>query len=261
MSSVEHVARAAAALIEARRRHVPLAAFPAGAAPRSLDDAYAVQEAFTRLWPSPVAGYKVGCASPESQRLVGASGPFAARVYAGDCVASPATVRARDYFAVGVEAEFAFRLARDFAPDGAPSRADAAAAVAEVVCAIEICDTRLADWKAAGLHAMIADNGFQGGLVLGPGRPLAAAPDLAAHEVTLSVNGAVKGRGAGRLVLGHPLDSLAWLAGELARRGHPLRAGNVVAAGTCTGLHLVAAPARVVADFGTLGRVEMSVVA
>lgn len=261
MSSTDHNARAAAALIEARRRHAPLAEFPAGAAPRSLDEAYAVQEAFTRLWTSPVAGYKVGCASPESQRLVGAAGPFAARIYAGDCVASPATVRARDFFAVGVEAEFAFRLGRDFAPHGAPSRGEAAAAVSDVVCAIEICDTRLADWKKTGLHAMIADNGFQGGLVLGPSRPLAAAPDLAAHEVTLSVDGTVKGRGTGRLVLGHPLDSFAWLAGELSRRGISLRAGDVVAAGTCTGLHFVAAPARVVADFGSLGRVEMNVAA
>ena len=126
---------------------------------------------------------------------------------------------------------------------------------------IEICDTRLADWKAAGLNAMIADNGFQGGLIMGPGLPLAAAPDLAALEVTLSVEGAIKGRGTGRLVLGHPLDSFAWLAGELARRGQVLRGGDIVAAGTCTGLHFVTAPAEIVADFGKLGRVEMNVVA
>lgn len=255
------IERAVTALVNARRRHAPLTAFPPNAIPKSIDDAYAVQEAFARRWSSPVAGYKVGCASPESQHMVGASGPFAARVYAEDCVAAPATVRARDFFMVGVEAEFAFRLAKDFAPRGNASRADAADAVAEIVCAIEICDTRLADWKAAGLHSMIADNGFQGGLVTGPAMPLAAAPDLAGHAVTLSVDGAEKGRGTGSLVLGHPLDSLAWLAGELARRHHSLRAGDIVAAGTCTGLHFIAQPAHVVADFGALGRVEMRLVA
>jgi 2-keto-4-pentenoate hydratase len=255
------VERAVDALMRARHRHEPLAAYPAGANPRTLDDAYAIQEAFTRRWSSSVAGYKVGCASAESQRLVGAPGPIAGRVYAKDSRASPATVRARDFFKVGVEGEFAFRLGRDFAPEGTPSREETAAAVAEVVCAIEICDTRLADWKAAGLHAMVADNGFHGGLVLGPSLPLAAAPDLAEHEIALSVDGAVKGRGPGRLVLGHPLDSLAWLAGELSRQGHPLRAGDIVAAGTCTGLHFVTAPARIVADFGTMGRVDMNLVA
>lgn len=108
---------------------------------------------------------------------------------------------------------------------------------------------------------MIADNGFQGGLVTGPAMALAAAPDLAGHAVTLSVDGAPKGQGTGSLVLGHPLDSLAWLARELARRQHPLKAGDIVAAGSCTGLHFVTQPAHVAADFGALGRVEMKVVA
>lgn len=115
------IERAVTALVNARRRHAPLTAFPPNAIPKSLDDAYAVQEAFARRWSSPVAGYKVGCASSKSQRMVGASGPFAARVYAEDCVAAPATVRARDFFMVGVEAEFAFRLAKDFAPGGPPA--------------------------------------------------------------------------------------------------------------------------------------------
>jgi len=258
------IERAVTALVNARRRHAPLTAFPPNAIPKSLDDAYAVQEAFSRRWSSPVAGYKVGCASPESQRMVGATGPFAARVYAEDCVVSPATVRARDFFMIGVEAEFAFRLAQDFAPRGGgigANREEAAAAVAEIVCAIEICDTRLADWKAAGLHSMIADNGFQGGLVMGPAIPRAAAPDLGRHTVTLSIDDIERGRGTGQLVLGHPLDSLAWIAGELARRHHPLKAGDIVAAGTCTGLHFVTQPATVVADFGALGRVEVKVVA
>ena len=107
---------------------------------------------------------------------------------------------------------------------------------------------------------MIADNGFQGGLVTGPAAPLTPPLDLAAHEVTLVIDGVECGRGTGELVLGHPLDSLAWLAGELARRGLGLRAGDIVAAGACTGLHFVKAGAHVVADFGRLGRVEMHVV-
>lgn len=254
------IEKAVGALVAARRRHEKLAAFPPNAVPKSLEDAYAVQEAFARRWSSPVAGYKVGCASPESQRMVGANGPFAARIYAEDVREAPATLRQRDFFAVGVEAEFAFRLGQDFAPRGRPSRDEAAAAVAEVVCAIEICDTRLADWKAAGLHSIIADNGFHGALVTGPGRPLASAPDLAGHAVTLTIDGALKGQGTGSLVLGHPLESLAWLGGELARRGHPLRAGDIVAAGTCTGLHFVNEPALIVADFGPLGRVEVRLV-
>lgn len=254
------IEKAVGALVNARRRHEKLTAFPPNAIPKSLDDAYAVQEAFARRWSSPVAGYKVGCASPEAQRMVGATAPFAARIYAEDVREAPATLRLRDFFAVGVEAEFAFRMVEDFAPSGRPSRAETAAAVGDVLCAIEICDTRLADWKAAGLHSMIADNGFHGALVTGPVRPLAGAPDLAAQPVAMSIAGVVKGQGTGSVVLGHPLESLAWVAGELARRGHPLRAGDLVSAGTCTGLHFVTEPAEIVADFGSLGRVEVKLV-
>ena len=47
--------------------------------------------------------------------------------------------------------------------------------------------------------------------------------------------------------MGHPLDSLAWLASNLAARGHGLKPGDLVAAGTCTGLHLLRPPSRVLA--------------
>jgi 2-keto-4-pentenoate hydratase len=43
------------------------------------------------------------------------------------------------------------------------------------------------------------------------------------------------------------------------RRGYFLKAGDIVASGTCTGLHFAAPGADVVADFGVLGRVEMRV--
>ena len=52
---------------------------------------------------------------------------------------------------------------------------------------------------------------------------------------------------------------LVWIANELSRRGYCLAAGDIVATGTWTGLHFVREPAEVVADFGSLGRVEVSV--
>ena len=82
--------------------------------------------------------------------------------------------------------------------------------------------------------------------------------DLATHVVTLSVDGELKGEGTGALVLGHPLIALTWLANEMSRRGDGLHAGELVAAGTCTGLHFVQAGSTVVADFGAaLGQVTI----
>ena len=58
----------------------------------------------------PVVGYKIGCASKESQALVGAAGPFAARIFAPTRFDSPAEISTRDFFTVGVEAEFGFTM-------------------------------------------------------------------------------------------------------------------------------------------------------
>ena len=46
-------------------------------------------------------------------------------------------------------------------------RAEVARAVASVAPVIELCDTRLENWKAARIEEIIADNGFHGGLVVG----------------------------------------------------------------------------------------------
>ena len=261
MADPQSIARAADALLTAQRAHQSLAALEAGTAPRTVDEGYAVQDAVAARSGAAVVGYKVGCASKASQALMKTDAPFAGRVYADHVHASPATLQRADFFLFGVEAEFAFRMGRDLPSRAAPyTREDVAAAVAEVFPAIEICDTRFTDWKKVGVADIVADNAFHGALVTAPGTTDWRALDLLTHEVVLSIDGAERGRGTGALVLGHPLDSLAWLASDLSRRGQALRRDQIVAAGTCTGLHFVTGPARVVASYGTLGEVSFEVV-
>jgi 2-keto-4-pentenoate hydratase len=159
-----------------------------------------------------------------------------------------------------VEAEFAFSMRDGLSARRTPyEHAEVAAAVAAVWPVLEICDTRLADWKAASIEEIIADNGFHGGLVVGRGVADWQSLGLARHEVALSINGAVCAKGASAAVLGEPFDGLIWIANDLARRGYALSAGDIVATGTWTGLHFVSAEAAVVADFGSLGRVELKI--
>ncbi|MBI3515637.1 MAG: hydratase, partial [Proteobacteria bacterium] len=256
----QSIALAADALIGAQRRHQALAGLPAAGAPRTLDEGYAIQDTVARHGGATL-GYKVGCASKASQALMKTTEPFAGRIFAERVHRSPATVRRADFFVYGVEAEFGFRMAPDQPARAAPyTRDDVAAAVAEVLPVVEICDTRFADWKAVGVAAIVADNAFHGGLVVAPGTTDYRRLDLATHEVVLSIDGAERGRGTGALVLGHPLDSLAWLASDLSRRGQALKRDEIVAAGTCTGLHFITGPAHVVASFGALGEVRFEVV-
>ncbi|HZO83415.1 MAG TPA: fumarylacetoacetate hydrolase family protein [Candidatus Binataceae bacterium] len=247
-------------LVAARARRLLLERLPPSGASLSVDDAYAIQEAFARRCGLPVVGYKIGCASKESQALVKAQGPFTALIFAPGRLDSPAEVPSQDFFTLGVEAEFAFTMRSGLPARAAPyERAEVAAAVAALWPAIEICDTRIARWKAARIEEIIADNGFHGGLVVGRGIADWRRLDLAAHEVAISVNGAVRAKGASAATLGDPFDGLAWIANDLARRGRALRPGDIVATGTWTGLHFVSGSAEVVADFGSLGRVALSV--
>ena len=247
-------------MIAARNGRRALEHVPPGGAPLSLEDAYSIQEAFVREYGVPVVGYKIGCASKESQALVGAAGPFAARIFAPTRFDSPAGISARDFFTLGVEAEFGFTMRGALPPRAAPyERAEVARAVASVAPVIELCDTRLESWKAARIEEIIADNGFHGGLVVGTAVTGWESLDLANHEVALSIGGVVRGKGASAGSLGDPLDGLVWIANELSRRGYGLGAGDIIATGTWTGLHFVREPAAVIADFGSLGRVEVHV--
>ncbi|MFO1157575.1 MAG: hydratase [Reyranellaceae bacterium] len=252
----ETLEKAAERLVAARRSHRPTPGLPEVA---SFDDAYAVQAAFRARWGDQVIGHKVGCSSEQSQRLVNSPGPIAGSLFRASLWQEPAALDASQFFVAGVEAEFGFRLGVDLPPRARPyTRDEVSAAVDAVVPVIEICDTRLADWRTRRIEEITADNAFNGGLVAG--RPFQdwRQLDLGSHEVMLSIDGEPKGAGTGALVLGHPLVALTWLANELSRHGEGMRAGALVAAGTCTGLHFAGPDSTVLADFGNiLGRVSI----
>ena len=112
-------------------------------APATAHDAYAVQDrVFATLYPGQRgSAWKVGGASPDAE-------PTAAPIPRASLHASPARVPAKAFHMIGIESEIAFRLGRDLPPRAAPYTADdIAAAVTEALVTIELCDTRLANWK------------------------------------------------------------------------------------------------------------------
>lgn len=210
---------------------------------RSREDAYAVQDA-SLAGLGPIGGWKVGLAADGGSPLC-APLPAAGLRPAGTVLRGPA------WHLRGIEAGVCFRLGRDMPPRAAPYGADeAAAAIDAVLPAIEVAETRLADWLDAGCDAQLADLLCHGGLVLGPAQPFDPAwLDLRAVEAELRFDGQV----VARTVAEHPVTDargmLAWLANHCARRGTGLRAGQVVATGSCTG--------RLFASEGTHVRAEL----
>ena len=127
------------------------------------------------------------------------------------------------------EAEIAFVLARDIDDPNATTEA-IAAAIDHAVAAIEIVDSRIADWKITFADT-VADNGSSAFFVLGSERRPVEGLDLYSCGMVMEVNGAIVSLGAGAACLGHPFNAVRWLAKTLAERGEALRAGDIILSG------------------------------
>lgn len=246
-------------LIAARGDHRRLEAFPPECRPATFEDGYAIQQAFAAAWGAPVAGYKIGCTSEEAQKYLNSPGPFPGRVFGPVLLKSPAKAAAKAFHRLGIEPEFGFTMARDLPARPAPySRDEVAAAVAALHPAIEIVDGRWLDWLKVGIASIVADNGANGALVLGPGVADWRGIDLPKAKATLYFGDKKIADGTGAAVLGNPLDALVWLANDLSRRGFGLKAGDAVTTGTVAGINFAEPGMRVVADFGPIGKAEVT---
>ena len=224
---------------------------------------YAVQEGVVdrllKKYGGRVVGYKVACTNKLAQELLGTDTPFYGRLLSPFVYQSPAQVKAQDFSMRLIEAEFSFQLAADLPREGAPyDRESVADAVAAILPSIELVDTRFSVWTEVPIPSLIADNGCNSGWVQGKAIETWGQIDLVSHEVRLMVNGAQKLSGSGAAVLGHPLNSLVWLANTLCEQGKALKAGDLISTGVCTDVYLAEPGDHIVADFGTLGSVEVS---
>lgn len=225
-------------LLEQHAGRVDFDALPEALAPRDVAEAYGIQEALRALRAEklgPVAGYKVALTSTVMQEMLRFYSPFAGPIHAGLVHHSPASLRFTDYGRPGIECELAAYLGKDLPAAGAPyTREQIADAVESLMPAFELVDDRNADYgKIASLIlTLIADNAWNGGIVLGKPVRDWHALDLAGIRGTLAMNGEVAGEGRGRDVLGHPFEALTWLANTIAAQGKSMKKGMIVMTGT-----------------------------
>jgi 2-keto-4-pentenoate hydratase len=127
------------------------------------------------------------------------------------------------------EAEVAFVMGEDLTGPGVTT-SNALAAIEGALPALEIVDSRVADWKIK-LADTVADNASSGRVVIGGRLTPVTELDLRLVGVVVSRNGRLIDTGAGAAALGNPARCVAWLANKLATFGAGLRAGDVVIPG------------------------------
>jgi 2-keto-4-pentenoate hydratase len=226
-----------------------------------VDAAYAVQSASVRTWLAAgrnIVGRKIGLTSAAVQAQLGVSQPDYGVLFADMRIASGTKLRDAQLLQPKAEAEIAFIMAADVA-DRQISREAMAAAVGTVVPAIEIVDSRIADWKITFADT-VADNGSSAYFVLGDSPQPLAALDLWSCGMVLELNGQVRSVGAGAACLGHPLNAAVWLARILAERGESLRAGDVLMTGALGPMVPIQPGDEIRASVGGLGSVSFTYV-
>jgi 2-keto-4-pentenoate hydratase len=240
-------------LIGAHTRHCQFAA-AADPAPATAQDAYAVQDrVFVALYPGQGAGaWKVGGPRPDVE-------PTAAPIPSASLHASPAHLRAKGFHMIGIEAEIAYRLGSDLPPRAAPySDEEIAAAISEAVVTIELCDTRLSNWKDASALWRLADFQTNAALVVGSGRKDWRAIDFTRQRAELWIDGALALEATGVHPYGNPIRLFPWLLAHNKGRCGGLRAGNIITTGTWTGIRFVAPGADVIARFPGIGEARVT---
>jgi 2-keto-4-pentenoate hydratase len=201
-----------------------------------LGQAYDVQDAFVerrrQARAAAPVGYKIGLTSQRMQAMCGIDSPIAGVILDTDVHLSGATLHRSRYGRLGIEFEIGVRVGRDLEAAVLPSTVAELGAFIEGVCpAVEIVDDRNADYSGGlDVLSLLADNSWNAGVVLGEFRR--DWPDLDTIEALVTCNGAVIDRGRGGDVLGHPFESVLWLARHLASRGSALRRGQIVLTGS-----------------------------
>lgn len=201
-----------------------------------------------------INGQKIGLTSPAVQRQLGVDRPDFGMLFAELAHTSGEVVPVTDLLQPRVEAEVALVLRHDLDLK-VHTIADVISAVDFVLPALEIVDSRVADWKITFVDT-VADNASSGRYVLGTVPVRLDGLDLAAVEMTMTVNGESASTGNGAACLGNPLIAARWLADTMSQAGTPLRAGAVVLTGALGPMAAVSPGDEVVAEITGVGTVS-----
>ena len=246
-----------ASRLAAAYRDGPIPPLRDGLDPLDAVGAYAVQALNTRRWVASgrrVVGRKVGLTAKAVQAQLGVDQPDFGVLFADMEIPDGGTLPRGRVLQPRAEAEVALIMGRDITAE-LPGPAEMLSATDCVAAAIEIVDSRIADWKISFADT-VADNGSSAFFVLGRERLRANGLDLYSCGMVLELDGAVASLGAGAACLGHPMNAAAWLAATLAAAGEPLRAGDIVLTGALGPMVAVRPGQHVRAQVGGLGMVE-----
>jgi 2-keto-4-pentenoate hydratase len=131
--------------------------------------------------------------------------------------------------------------------------------VAACVPAFELVEDGNADYKTLDAFTLVAQNTWNGGVVLGTPAADWRGVDLERAVTRCWINDRPGGEGKTGDALGHPFEAVAWLANLLNRRGRTLDGGMVVMTGSSITTKFPAPGDRIRFAIDGLGEVALEV--
>jgi len=244
--------------VTARLDATPLSEYP-GVIPNRLDDAYAIQDEAIRRWPDTIGGWKVGRIAPPwlerfgEERLVGPIFTHAIeRATPGESFEFPMFTGG---FAA-VEAEYICRLGADAPHDKTDwTPAEAAGLIDQMLVGVEIASSPLATINELGPSVVVSDFGNNFGLILGFEVSDWRARLNTSLTCEVFIEGKSVGRGGAASIPGGPFSAAAFALARNARRGRPMRQGDLISTGAASGIHDIKAGERSRVVFTGIGEV------
>jgi len=198
----------------------------------NMAEAYAIQAINRRVWIDAGrkhSGYKVAFTTLESQQLFGTNEPVYGTLFEDMQFAEGSAIPRGRLANPKLEGEIVMELADDLDGDTL-DEITVRAAIGAIYPALEIPDGNVSGKFDA--VDMAADNASAAGYVLGERYALDDDFDVAAIGLSMARNGVAVDSGISAHCMGSPLNVLVWLANTLASAGQPLRAGQIVFAGS-----------------------------
>lgn len=265
--SNEQIQAAASQLYDAERQRVQIQPVTMSTPDMDMDDAYAIQKAWVDRKIEDgrtVTGYKIGLTSRAMQMAMNIDTPDFGVLLDDMAYPNGGEIPAADFTDPRIEVELAFVL-KDALFGENVTLADVLAATDYIVPALELIAARShrVDPETGYVRTVfdtIADNAANAGYVPGDIRIQPDDVDLAWVGAMLYLNGEIEETGLAGGVMGHPAHGIRWVCKRFARHRIGLEPGQFILAGSFTRPVAVKAGDTVLADYGSLGKIEVNFV-
>ncbi|GLY72873.1 2-keto-4-pentenoate hydratase [Actinoallomurus iriomotensis] len=198
--------------------------------------AYAIQTRWSELRAERgerVLGHKIGLTSQAMRAQIGVDEPDYGRLWESrfyPAEGGRSSVPAEVFLQPRVEGELAFLIGKPLDREDCTAE-EVLAATDAIAASVEVIDSRITDWQIK-LVDTIADDASYGAFTVGPWNQALRDADLRTIGMLVHRNGTTEVEALGSAVLGHPAESVAWLARTLNRLGTSLLPGDIVLSGS-----------------------------